>query len=468
MKILYATSEARPYFKTGGLGDVSRALPDALLERGHDVRLCMPGYPGALEHMHAGTHEDPIELRWPGRSRTIDVLLDNAGDNTAPALFMLDPMFDTPRPYHDDARDHVAAARRFALFARAVAAYSRAWGADVVHLNDWQTGLVPVYGLIDGPMPPTVFAIHNLAYQGNVAPQLLPEIGIPSAFMRTENGLEFFGAASFAKAGIALSDRIVTVSPTYSREIQTPEYGAGLDGLLRFRRNVLHGILNGIDIDVWNPRTDSLIEATYHGGSLKKKLQNRASLCTELDLDADKPIIAMVTRLAHQKGIDLVIAAMPDLIATGVSLAILGDGDPGYERKLRAACTAYPGRIAARFVFDERFAHLLYAGADFFLMPSLYEPCGLGQMIAQRYGTPPIVRHTGGLADTVEDGVTGFVFDDAQPAALVGAVKHAITFWDAKGWTALRQQCMRVDHSWDASADAYERLYRAATAAVSP
>jgi starch synthase len=474
VKILYASSEARPYFKTGGLGDVSRALPDALHRRGHEVRLCVPGYPAALEHVQHGVHELVMDVPWPSGARPIDVLLDGVGSgsarhvdpNRAPAVFLLDPMFDTARPYHDDLRDHVAAARRFALFSRSVAAYARAWDADVIHLNDWQTGLVPVYGLIDAPIPPTVFAIHNLAYQGNVTPHLLPEIGVPASFMRTENGLEFFGAASFAKAGIALSDRLVTVSPTYAREIQTPEYGAGLDGLLRFRRNVLHGILNGIDVDVWDPRKDSLIEATYHGGALKKKLLNRSALAQTLGLDAERPIIAMVTRLAHQKGIDILLSAIPALMDAGISLAVLGDGDAGYENALQRAVDAYPGRVGARFVFDERFAHQLYAGADFFMMPSLYEPCGLGQMIAQRYGTPPIVRRTGGLADTVEDGVNGFTFERADPAALVDAVKRAIATLDARGWTALRQQCMRIDHSWDASAEAYEELYAAATAAT--
>jgi starch synthase len=407
-----------------------------------------------------------LDVPWPSGARPIDVLHEASDGNRAPAAFLLDPMFDTARPYHDDLRDAVAAARRFALFSRAAAAYARAWGADIVHLNDWQTGLVPVYGLVDAPIPPTVFAIHNLAYQGNVSPHLLPEIGVPDSFMRTENGIEFFGAASFAKAGIALSDRLVTVSPTYAREIQTPEYGAGLDGLLRFRRNVLHGILNGIDVDVWDPRRDALIEATYHGGSLKRKIANRSALASALALDEQRPIIAMVTRLAHQKGIDLTLAAIPDLMDAGVCLAILGDGDPAYEHAIQNAAEAYPGRIGARFIFDERLAHQLYAGADFFMMPSLYEPCGLGQMIAQRYGTPPIVRRTGGLADTVNDGVDGFTFDDAQPAALVQAVVRALSLWNAKGWTALRQQCMRIDHSWDTSAEVYEHLYAAATAAT--
>jgi starch synthase len=464
VRILYATSEARPYFKTGGLGDVSRALPDALRARGHEVRICMPGYPAAIEKLHAPVAQPSFGIPWPGGARRIEAVLD-ASDERADALLLLDPMFETARPYHDDVRDHFAAARRFALFSRAVAAYARDWDADVIHLNDWQTGLVPVYGLIDAPIPPTVFAVHNLAYQGNVPADLLGQVGVPAAFMRTENGLEFFGAASFMKAGIALSDRLVTVSPTYAREIQTPEYGNGLDGLLRFRRNVLHGILNGIDVGAWNPRTDALIAATYHGGALKRKEANRNALVEELGLDPDRPIIAMVTRLAHQKGIDIALAALPALIAAGASLAVLGDGDAGYERALHHASLAHPGRVAARFVFDEGLAHRLYAGGDFFLMPSLYEPCGLGQMIAQRYGTPPIARRTGGLADTVIDGVNGFTFDSPNAGALNDAVARALAAWNAKGWTALRQQCMRIDHSWDSSAGAYERLYEAATAA---
>jgi starch synthase len=466
VKILYATSEARPYFKTGGLGDVSRALPDALQRRGHEVHLCMPGYPAALENIRAGSHLEPLDVPWPGGARRIDLLLDDAGPS-GPAVFFLDPLFDTARPYHDDARDHVAAARRFALFSRAIAAYARRWQPDVIHLNDWQTGLVPLYGLIDGPIAPTVFAIHNLAYQGNVSAHILGEIGIPMTFMRTENGLEFYGAASFMKAGIALSDRIVTVSPTYAREIQTPEYGNGLDGLLRFRRNVLHGILNGIDVDAWDPRTDNLVASKYHGGALRKKDLNRNAVLNEMHIDDTHPVLAMVTRLAHQKGIDLVLPAIPALIEAGVSLAVLGDGEPHYEHALRAAAEAYPGRVGARFTFDEGLAHRLYAGADFFLMPSLYEPCGLGQMIAQRYGTPPVARHTGGLVDTIVDNETGFIFDEPSADALVDAVKRAVTRWNTKGWTAMRQQCMRLDHSWDTSAGAYEKLYGAATAALS-
>ncbi|MEO5509903.1 MAG: glycogen synthase, partial [Longimicrobiales bacterium] len=450
--------------KTGGLGDVSRALPDALRAQGHDVRICMPGYPTALERMTAPVAQPAITVPWPSGARLVEMVLDDRTD-AAPAVFFLDVGFDTARPYHDDMRDHFAAARRFALFSRAVATYARAWGADVIHLNDWQTGLVPVYGLVDGAIPPTVFAIHNLAYQGNIPFELLPQIGVPPAFMRTENGVEFFGAASLMKAGIALSDRLVTVSPTYSREIQTPEYGNGLDGLLRFRRNVLHGILNGIDVDAWNPRNDTLIEATYHGGSLKRKGLNRAALVSELALEPERPVIAMVTRLAHQKGIDMALAAIPAIIGAGASLAVLGDGDAGYEHAFAGAAAALPGRVAARFVFDEGLAHRLYAGGDFFLMPSLYEPCGLGQMIAQRYGTPPIVRSTGGLADTVEDGINGFAFDSPSTGALAHAVSRALAHWNAKGWTALRQQCMRIDHSWNSSAAEYERLYEAATAA---
>jgi starch synthase len=239
-----------------------------------------------------------------------------------------------------------------------------------------------------------------------------------------------------------------------------------MDGLFRFRRNVLHGILNGIDVAAWDPRTDTMIHATYHGGSLHRKLLNRQALATELGLDTERPIIAMVTRLAHQKGIDIFLAALPALMASGACIAVLGDGDAGYERALGAAAAANPDRIAARFTFDEGLAHRLYAGGDFFLMPSLYEPCGLGQMIAQRYGTPPIVRRTGGLADTVDDGDNGFTFDSANPGALADAAARALSHWNAKGWTALRQRCMRIDHSWDASANAYERMYAAATAAT--
>jgi starch synthase len=461
MKILYVTSEAVPYYKTGGLADVSRALPDALTAAGHDVRILLPLYGSmraALELADAG---EPALLPWPGGPVPVRYIMHHTGEG-APAVLVDQPVFfDAGTPYEAAAHDPLDAGRRFAFFSRAAVLYARAWRPDVVHANDWTTGFVPVYGLLDGMEAPTLFAIHNLAYQGNFPPALLDQVGVPAELYRTENGVEFMRAVSFMKAGLALSDRLITVSPTYAQEIQTTVYGSGFDGLLRFRRRVLTGILNGIDTVTWNPARDPHLAADYTAGTIAAKETNRNAVLVECGLSGDGPLFTMVGRLVHQKGMDLVIRALPALLDAGARLAVLGSGDRGFERELQHAARTIPDRIAFISRFDEALAHRLYAGADFFLMPSRYEPCGLGQMIAQRYGTPPVVRHTGGLVDTVTDGKTGFIFDDATPDAVAGAVRRAATLWRGRGWNTLRRRCMRLDHSWARSAELYLDVYRA-------
>jgi starch synthase len=285
---------------------------------------------------------------------------------------------------------------------------------------------------------------------------------VPEVFFRTENGLEFHGAVSFMKAGIALADRLVTVSPTYAQEIQTPRYGAGMDGLLRFRRRVLHGILNGITPEHWDPATDRALVANYDESNLAAKEANRTALLAYLGLEEGGPLLVMVTRLAYQKGVDLLLAALPDLLATDLRVAVVGDGDAGYEDALNQWNERAPGRFAGRFAWDDTLARRFYAGGDFLVMPSRYEPCGLGQLIAQRYGTPPIVRRTGGLADTVDDGKSGFTFDFEAPDSLRDAVFRARAAWRTAGWTPLRKHCMKLDHSWSRSARIYEQVYRLA------
>lgn len=465
MKILFATPEAVPYWKTGGLADVARALPDALAARGHDVTIVHPFYRSVRER---DLPLDVLEIRripWPGGDMAVR-FLEHRPPEGAPAVFVDQPyFFDTADPYGPTRFDRLAAGRRFALFCRAIVELAQTAGADVVHLNDWPTGLVPVYGRMEQLAAATVFAIHNLAYQGNFPPSLLPEIGVPWDFF-TIDGLEFYGSASFLKAGLALSDRLVTVSPTYAREIQTPEYGAGLDGLLRRRSRDLVGILNGIDPRTWNPVTDPRIPVPYDAAHLESKEKNREELLHELGVDGRGPLFVMVTRLAHQKGIDLVLQALDELLRRGARLAILGEGGAEYEEALSRAVAEHPHRLAAFFRFDDGLARRLYAGGDFFLMPSIYEPCGLGQMIAQRYGTPPVVRHTGGLADTVEDGVTGFAFKEPSAGALIGAIERACAAWRGPEWDPLRRRCMRLDWSWTRSAARYEQLYRSAIRAV--
>lgn len=461
MRILFATPEAVPYHKTGGLGDVARALPDALTARGHDVRIIMPWYRGmdgaAFETRDAGS----ATLPWPGGDTRVTYRQHRPAAG-APALFVDHPAFDLDDPYGWPADDLAAPGRRFALFCRAVLERARRWNADVVHLNDWQTGLVPVYAILDDDRPATVFAVHNLAYQGNFEPSILHDVGVPTELMRTENGVEFYGNASFMKGGLALADRIITVSPTYAREIQTPIYGAGFDGLLRFRSRHLHGILNGVDTRRWDPETDPQIAAPYSAGDRKGKAACRTALVQELGFDDDGPLAVMITRLAHQKGIDLLVTALDRLLDTGIRLAILGDGGRDYQQALRTAAERCPERLRTFFTFDDALAHRLYAGADLFLMPSVYEPCGLGQMIAQRYGTVPVVRRTGGLADTVDDGATGFDFVKPSAAALLHALRRAVKAWRGPRWDVIVQGCMELDRSWAVAAKAYEAVYRGA------
>lgn len=463
MKVLFASSEALPYFKSGGLADVARALPDALTLRGHDVRIIHPMYGSVVDLNLPLVEADRLTVPWVGGDIDLRMFTHRPAAG-APGVLVYHDAFATSTPY--ESPDPLAPARRFALFSRAVLGYARAWGADIVHLNDWQTGLVPVYALLDGVSLPSVFAIHNLGYQGLFPPRVLGEVGVPPEFFRPENGLEFYGNVALIKGGIGLADRVVTVSPSYAREIQTPEYGVGLDGLLRFRDRVLHGILNGIDQDAWNPATDIALYHSYSSADLAGKEANRTQLLHELGLRADGPLFVVVSRLAYQKGIDLVLQALPALLDENATVVILGDGDHALEAQFGELARRLPDRIAAFLRFDDTLARRLYAAADFFLMPSRYEPCGLGQMIAQRYGTPPIVRATGGLRDTVVDGETGFLFHDTSPYALLDAVRRALAVWRQPGWDTLRQRCMALDWSWQQSAGQYEDVYRYAIGPV--
>jgi starch synthase len=460
LKILLATAEAVPYFKTGGLADVARALPDQLAAAGHDVHIMLPLYEPIRQRFEA-VPVAQANLPLPGGPT--EVLYREHRTSGAPALLVEHPLFDTSEPYEGDP---MMLARRFAIFCRAVLERARALQVDVIHLNDWQTGLVPLYSQIDGGGPPTVFAIHNLAYQGNFRPEILPALGIPATFFRMENGIEFYGEASFLKSGLALSDQLVTVSPTHAREIQTPEYGAGMEGVLSFRRRSLHGILNGIDPNTWNPATDTSLPHNYDARTIEGKDACRTALLDELGLEDGGPLFTSVTRLAYQKGIDILLQAAPAILAAGGRLAVLGDGDPGLEYALSRLVVEHPRRVAAFFRFDDGLARRLYAGGDYFVMPSRYEPCGLGQMIAQRYGQPPVVRHTGGLVDTVHDAVTGFVFDSAHPLALSDAARRAIEFWRGPDWDAMRRRCMDLDRSWSRSAALYSQVYRLAVGSI--
>jgi starch synthase len=418
VKILFASAEALPYFKTGGLADVARALPDALLARGHDVRVLIPGYRFIDAAIQRARADAELVIPWPTPLR-VSIALRDEQPHTAPTAFLLGRgYFDTDRPYDPVPGDPLSLARRFALFSRAILAYANYWDADIVHLNEWQTGMVAAYAQVEPLAAATVFAIHNLAYQGNFPIAALAELGIPPMLYRTENGVEFHGQVSFMKAGISLADRLITVSPTYAREIQTSGYGHGLDGLLSFRRRVLHGVVNGIDTNAWNPATDPLLPVHYTARSLDRKDAVRAALLQRTGVNGDGPILGIVSRLAYQKGIDVLLGALNELLLAGCRLIVLGSGEPAFEHGIAAFAHRAPTRVAFQVGFDEPLAHLIYAGADFFIMPSLYEPCGLGQMIAQRYGTPPIARRTGGLNDTITDEQTGFLFVEPTARAL--------------------------------------------------
>ena len=458
MKIAFIASEAAPYFKSGGLADVARSLPDALIRSGHDVRILHPMYGFVANRFKDLRLEAEFEVPWPSGDRNTRFHLHEIEGRASAVLVEQFTFFEVAEPYAA-AVDPMAVGERFAFFTRAALHYARWWGAEIVHVNDWQSALVPLYAQIDGIDLPTVASIHNLAYQGNFPPAILDRIGVPRDFFRTENGLEFYGHASFLKAGLSLADRLTTVSPTYAEEIQTPAYGAGFNGLLRFRRRSLHGILNGIDVDTWNPATDTAIAQPYTVRNVELKEKNRAALLDELGLEASGPLVIVVSRLVHQKGIDILIAALPHLIEMGASVAVLGNGDFEMEQAFARAQVQFPRRVAAVFRFDDALSRRFYAGGDFLVMPSRYEPCGLGQMIAQRYGTVPIVRKTGGLVDTVENGKTGFLFDEPEPAYLVKAAKRAFAAYHRDTFITMRRRCMRLDRSWGRSAAQYETVY---------
>ncbi len=477
-KILFVSSEVFPLMKTGGLGDISSSLPAALHALGQDVRVLTPAYADALATL--GKVRDIAMAQAGSRLR----LVESANPETAvPVWLLVHPDFsDRPgNPYlAPDGRPWYDNAERFAFLARSAVdiALDRVglhWQPDVVHCNDWQTGLIPPL-LGDEPnRPATVFTVHNMAYQGLFPFDVFKKLGLPARLWAPE-ALEFYNQMSFIKGGLVFADRISTVSPTYAEEIQTDEFGCGLQGLLRERRGRLRGILNGIDDTTWDPGIDPLIPARYDHTTLERKAANKAALRAALGLQDDPatPLIAIVGRLVQQKGIDLIIDALPALIPLPVQLAILGTGDAQYEQKLQQAARHHPGRIGARISYDESFAHLAEAGADMFLMPSRFEPCGLNQMYSQRYGTVPIVRRVGGLADTVEDAnptnlaagrASGIVFHEASATALVQAVQRAIAlFRDEAAWHRIQRTGMRKDFSWRQSARHYLDLYDLAVA----
>jgi starch synthase len=477
MKILFATPECAPWVKTGGLGDVSAALPEALAALGLDVRVLVPGYPAVMAHARDAREAGRVALL----ASRVEARLLYALLPSGVGAYVLDcPSLFGRRggPYGDDTgADWPDNALRFAALSQAAALLGgdgspAGWSAEVVHCNDWPAGLAPAYlEFAPGPCAASVITVHNLAFQGNFDPALLGELELPASSFSVE-GLEFHGRISFMKAGLYYADAITTVSEGYAREICTPEFGCGLHGLLQSRRGALAGITNGIDTRLWDASRDARIPSRYSARSLYRKKRDKEALQKRMKLepDPDVPLLGVVSRLTHQKGTDLIAAAGAEIAALPAQLVVLGNGDPAHEKALRDLAGAFPDRVAVEIGFDEDLAHLIEAGADVFLMPSRFEPCGMNQMYSQRYGTPPVVHATGGLADTVvdctaqalEDGTaSGFLFSPADSGALLAALRRALgVYRDRRAWSALQKNGMGRDFSWTCAAGQYARLYR--------
>jgi starch synthase len=477
-KVLFATSEAHPLIKTGGLADVSGALPTALHALGVDIKILVPGYPEVLNQCPHTTpfarlanpfapgHVDLLEARLPESSVSVLIVVYDAFFNRSGGPYQTATGTDWP----DNAQ-------RFGLLSY-VAAWlgsdlnTSTWHPDIVHCNDWQTGLAPAYlRFWPGRKPPTIMTIHNLAYQGVFPPEMVKALALPAESFKIQ-GLEYYGSLSFLKAGVFYSDRITTVSPTYAKEIQQENLGFGMHGLLHERRAILSGIINGIDTKEWDPQRDPYLPYRYDAKHLGEKTQNKIALQAALGLDAEKntPLVAIISRITYQKGSDITLSVMHELVREGVQFVLLGSGDKVMELALVEMGKTHPGRLSINIGYDEDLSHRIEAGADMFLMPSRYEPCGLNQMYSQRYGTPPIAHATGGLSDTIIDATpknlaagvaTGFLFKEMNRHACTDTLRRAVTLYrDPKAWRRVQIAALGRDFSWANSAQEYLALYR--------
>jgi starch synthase len=477
LRVLFVASEGVPFAKTGGLADVVGTLPQALEEQGVEVKVLMPYYRMVKEgkvpttliaedlEVNLGLINHPFNLMAPA-------------DSGSPFYFVeRDEFYDRSQLYGIPRGDYFDNLERFAFFSGAVLPFCRAldFTPDVIHCHDWQSALVPVYlrkrwaGEDMLAKAKTVFTIHNLAFQGLFPKEKYPLLGLDWSFFSID-GLEYYDQINLLKGGIVCADAVTTVSPRYSQEIQTEELGYGLEGVLRTRAEQLHGILNGVDYQDWSPETDSLIPASFNPEDLKGKAANKAALMEAFGLSkdlADAPILAVISRLADQKGFDLLAEILPQLMKQKLMLVILGTGDEKYHRWLEAEAPKYMGKLGAKIAFNNQLAHLMEAGADMFLMPSRYEPCGLNQIYSMKYGTIPVVRETGGLADTVtpvgdpKTPGTGFVFSDYTPEAFLKAIHTALNAYANKDlWSRIMLHAMTQDFSWKVSAKAYLELYK--------
>lgn len=485
MNVLFVVSEVFPLVKTGGLGDVAYSLPNALVEKEANIRLLLPGYRVVLEKI-----QDFRILGWldvqaaQGKKLSVRILEARYEAFDFP-LWIVDcaSLFDRPgNPYvNADGYDWQDNAERFACFSQvasklAMNALNTGWKADVVHCHDWQTGLVAAYLDEEQEPPKRVFTIHNMAYGGHFSHDEFVRLGLPPHWWHLDKA-EFYGGFSMLKAGLAFSDAITTVSPTYADEICTPAFGYGMEGVLNARHYKLSGILNGIDENVWNPEIDPYLSAHYSAKRRNPgKTKNKQALLEHFSADniderLEQPLVGMVGRMVEQKGIDLILDMLPQAIEqTDANFIFIGSGQHVFEHRLLTYCEHYPQRVFCHIGYSEQLAHLLEAGADLFLMPSRFEPCGLNQMYSQRYGTLPLVNHTGGLADTVVDTTaetvrnktaTGFVMYEAAPQALFITLNRALaTYRDKPLWAQLQRTAMQKSFSWAESAEKYLQLYQ--------
>jgi starch synthase len=475
--VLFVTSELQPLIKTGGLGDVAAALPPALRALGADVRVLLPAYPKVLAQVKRITALGPIAGAGAMPEST---LLAADSDHVGAPLYLLDCPALYQRdgsPYQDSSgHDYSDNHLRFGTLSWAAAAIGRGiapfdWQPDIVHTNDWQTGLAPAYLRLNDGAAKSLITIHNLAFQGIFPAYNLGLLALPSSSFAID-GVEFYNQISFLKAGLAYADRITTVSPTYAAEIQQEPLGFGLQGLLKQRSAVLTGILNGVDTNEWDPAQDPFITHNYTAATLANKALSKAQLQQQFGLPKAPrtPLLGTVSRVTNQKGFDVVAQVLPRLVELGGQYVLLGNGEPALEAQFISLAAQYPQSIACRIGYHEGLSHLIEAGADAFLMPSRFEPCGLNQMYSQRYGTPPIVHGTGGLADSVIDctpetladgSASGFVFRPLDAGALLAAIERALLCYrDEKIWRRLQTYGMAKDFSWGKSAAAYLDIYR--------
>lgn len=471
MKVLFAASEAHPFIKTGGLGDVMGALPQSLTELGVEARVVIPKYKNIKDELKQNLQFIKwftVPVGW--RNQYCGVFQYKYKDVV---YYFIDNEYYFNRDglygYYDDGE-------RFAFFNRAVLEFIKEidWKPDIINCNDWQTGMVPVLLNLEYKNNEfysnmkTVFSIHNLLFKGSFVPNVLPELFGYDYMPLTNGSVELNGSVSFLKGGINYSDQITTVSNTYAEEIKTQQYGEGLDGLLRCKSDFLKGIVNGIDYEEFDPEKDNLIFKNFTWDSISDKVENKLSLQKELGLPqrAETPMIGLISRLTHQKGCDLIVSIIDRLLQKDIQFVVLGTGDYWYEETFKNLQYRYPDKVSANIKFDSSLAHKIYAATDMFLMPSLFEPCGLGQLIALRYGSIPIVRETGGLKDTISPynkytGIgNGFGFKNFNSNELMQIIEYALTIYDDKdAWNNIIRQAMDSDNSWEKSAMQYKLLY---------